>query len=487
MSSKLIMSTKGIDYYVFLDNENFATTFYASGSNSVTCRDYHPMCKGSFQINILNNIGSFSWEVTHKEQVLIKRFAEINRLLGNLLHSDLSNMMATQSIITSEYALSCGFYDCGTRSIEFHLANHDRSYVYITKNYSEWMKDLASKDPEFLDRPLNVLALPGAHDAGMFEISNFKLLLKNENFSNKLHSHLTDPLMHESMNFSDITDYLERIVINLACTQKDDIYTMLDLGIRYFDFRPGYCYGPLKNITEFKNKILHQHAFVPGYPYYDFLCDILKWLAAHPAEIVVVSLNFQDFEEFSMKPSIDDLIGLVSAAQSDTNTLNIAIGDKTDLSVIIRQLLDKNKRLIFLNQIEANSDAQKCDSYNESLYATTDVMNILTALDKMPSHPLNGEVYTVLQLQGTPTADTGACSTSILDAISLGSSDAMSPLMSTKAEFDHSIYPWLVDNVPDNFSSNSLLVFINDFVDNALVKHAIDITRKRIDLWTNVL
>lgn len=63
----------------------------------------------------------------------------------------------------------------------------------------------------------------------------------------------------------------------------------------------------------------------------------------------------------------------------------------------------------------------------------------------------------------------------------------MSPLMSTKADFDHSIYPWLVNNAPDNFSSNSLLVFINDFVDNALIKHAIDITRKRIDLWTNVL
>jgi len=76
----------------------------------------------------------------------------------------------------------------------------------------------------------------------------------------------------------------------------------------------------------------------------------------------------------------------------------------------------------------------------------------------MPSHPLNGKVYTVLQLQGTATANTGACSTSILDTISLESSDAMSPLMSTKADFDHSIYPWLVNNVPDYFSSNSLLV-----------------------------
>ena len=115
------------------------------------------------------------------------------------------------------------------------------------------MKDLATKDPEFLDRPLNVLALPGTHDAGMFEISNFKFLLKNEDLSNKLHSHLADPLVHQSINFSDIAKYLERIVINLACTQKDDISTMLNLGIRYFDFHPGYG-SVAKNLAILQNK-----------------------------------------------------------------------------------------------------------------------------------------------------------------------------------------------------------------------------------------
>jgi predicted phosphodiesterase len=293
------------------------------------------------------------------------------------------------------------------------------------------------------------------------------------------------------MSFSDITDHLERIVINLACTQKDDITTMLDLGIRYFDFRPGYCYGPLKNIPEFKNKIFHQHAFIPGYSYCKFLCDILNWLVAHPSEIVVVNLNFQGFEESSMKPSSDDLMGLVSAAQSYTNTPNITIGDKTDLSVIIRQLLDENKRLIFLNQIEASSDARKYDSYdgNRDKYATTNVDNILNALNQMQylppedkTHPEDKTYYTVLQLQGTATADLIACSTSILDAIGPFSSDAMSPLMSTKAAFDYSTYPWLMNNVPERFSPNTLLVFLNDFVDNALVKHSIDIILKRIDL-----
>lgn len=486
MSSKVIMPTKelmlnkGIDYYTFLDVDDFVVKF-SSDPNYVSYRDHHPMSKGSFQIDILTGNGNFSWEVSHTQQVLTKRFAEINHLLGNLLLSDLNNMMSTKPIINSDYVLSYGFYDCGTRSIETHLTNHDRSYVYLTKNYSEWMKDLASKAPNFLNSKLNALALPGAHDAGMFEISNFKLLLKNQDFSNKLHSHLKAPLMCESMSFSDITDHLERIVINLACTQKDDISTMLDLGIRYFDFRPGYCYGSLKSIPEFKDKIFHQHAFIPGYPYCDFLCDILNWLAVHPAEIVVVSLNFQGFEESSMKPSSDDLMGLVSAAQSYTNTLNITIGDKTDLSVIIRQLLDENKRLIFLNQIGASSDASKYDSYNDN-YATTDVNKILTILDNMNRSQQEGKDYTVLQLQGTATADPIACSTSIIDAIGPFSSDAMSPLMSTKAAFDYSTYPWLMNNVPEKFSPNVLLVFLNDFVDNALVKHSIDITLKRIDL-----
>ena len=112
--------------------------------------------------------------------------------------------------------------------------------MYLTGNYSEWMRDLANEHPEFLDKPLNVLALPGAHDAGMFETFNFKRLLENEDFVNKLNSRLANPLARKSMDFSDIGDYLERIVINMACTQKDNISTMLDLGIRYFDFRLGF-------------------------------------------------------------------------------------------------------------------------------------------------------------------------------------------------------------------------------------------------------
>jgi hypothetical protein len=475
------MLTKGIDYYTFLDTEDCRVTFCASNLTPVSYCASFPMCKGNFQIPG----GKFAWKAENADGILYTGFAEINPLVGNLSRSNLNNMMSTKSIITPKYSLSYGFYDCGMRTAANFLTNQEKSYVYLTHNYSEWMKDLARKNPQFLDRPLNVLALAGAHDAGMFETFNFKSLLKNEDFSNKFQLHIADSLAYSSTNFSDVSNYLERIVINLACTQKDDISTMLDLGIRYFDFRPGYCYEPFRDLSGIQHKIFHQHAFIPGYLFYDFLCDIFKWLAAHPEEIVVVNLNFQGFEEASMKPNIEDLVKLVQNAQLDTNTRNIAIGGKENLNETIRLLLNESKRLIFLNQIDVDSDALKYDSYNDEIYATIDVNDILTALDRMQWCQPKDDTYTVLQLQGTASADIKACSTSILDAMSLGSSDAMSLLMSNKAAFDNSTYPWLWSNVSNEFSPNSLLVFLNDFVDNALVKHAIDITCKRIYLWPN--
>ena len=154
--------------------------------------------KGNFQI--LG--GKFAWEVVNSSRVLFRRFAEIIPFAGNLLRSNLKNMMSTRSIVTPDYSLSYGFYDCGMRALANHLTNQDQSYVYLTGNYSEWMKDLASEKPEFLDRPLNVLALPGAHDAGMFETFNFKQLLDNKYFLEMIRSRLASPLARESKDIS---------------------------------------------------------------------------------------------------------------------------------------------------------------------------------------------------------------------------------------------------------------------------------------------
>jgi len=79
-----------------------------------------------------------------------------------------------------------------------------------------------------------------------------------------------------------------------------------------------------------------------------------------------------------------------------------------------------------------------------------------------------------LQLQGT-ASDLEA---GIISAI-VTMNDASSPLMSTKANFDQSTYPWLDAHVQSKFVKNKLIVFLNDYTDNALVDFASRITRQR--------
>lgn len=190
---------------------------------------------------------------------------------------------------------------------------------------------------------------------------------------------------------------------------------------------------------------------------------------------MVVSANFQGFHSDDMKPSVDTLNTYLTNALAATGTQNTIVpGDKNDLQTSIRNLIAAKKRLIFLNQVGAPDDASKYDSYNDS-YETTNVSNIITALNGMSASGQSAYVYTVLQLQGTATATSGGIFTSIASM-----SDASSPLMSTKPGFDHSTYPWLQQNVATTFQKNQLIVFLNDFADNALVSYGIGITKQRM-------
>lgn len=253
-----------------------------------------------------------------------------------------------------------------------------------------------------------------------------------------------------------------------AFTQKDNITTMLDLGIRYFDFRPGYCYMKLAS------GIYHQHNFIPGYGYENFLTDILNWLKSHPKEIVAVSLKFDGFANASMKPT-NTYLDQVARSTRDSVDLKIQFGDKNSLNTNYGDLLKNNQRLIFLNVVNWANDASPYDSYSDDRYATTNVSTIISALEDMSENFPASYDYTVLQLQGTASNIK-----SVLLSSGVTLSDTSSPLLSTKAKFDRSTYPWLIKNVPSRFPKTKLIVFLNDFADNALVDHSIEVTRQRV-------
>ncbi len=461
------MSSKGVDYYAYLSNNPFSVTFskpidWGRKTEEIPLSQINTMLGGNLQINQSDvqplQTGRFQWIARSGSNQLFNGYADINPIWGILGDSNMDVMLDTPSIINSDYALSYGFY--GSAPSENTLMNQNQSYVYLTDNYSTWMGDLIKAEPALSERPFSTFALPGAHDCGMFDPTEVKKILNNPIFKELLTELLGEKVaaLTESV--------LLRVIINLAFTQKDTIPTMLNLGTRYFDFRPGYCY---KNIAP---GIFHQHNFIPGYSYASFLNDVLIWLNEHPSELVVVSANFQGFASDEMKPTVETLNSMVVKAQSETHTQNIIIGDKSDRHTSIESLLQENKRLIFLNQIDAPNDASKYDSYNGDLYTTTDVNNILQALEDMQMSQQEKYDYTVLQLQGTASGLPAGIISALIN-------DSSSPLLATKANFDQSTYPWLAANVKNKFAKDNLIIFLNDYADNALADYASQITRQR--------
>ena len=98
---------------------------------------------------------------------------------------------------------------------------------------------------------------------------------------------------------------------------------------------------------------------------------------------------------------------------------------------------------------------------------------IIAALNNTLQQP--EKLWTLLQLQGTYTATADGVKSAVVTM-----SDASSPLLSTKACFDHKTYPWVIKstNVAERCGKNSL-VLLNNFVDNALTSHCCAITKQR--------
>lgn len=420
-------------------------------------------------IGLTEHTGRYRWTAETQSSSIASHFAEISPATGNLGRSDLYDMLETPSRTGPGWALSYGFYDSGPGI--GGLTNQDQSYIYLTDSQATWMGDLVRLSGGVsADTSFQSFVLPGAHDSGMFDLSAVRSILKDPArllpFLARLAAETNLALtVVERLGAPEIL----RTVINLAFTQKDTISTMLDLGVRYLDFRPGYTY--LSNDTT----LLHQHNFIPGYPYRSMLVDVLQWLAAHPSEIVVISPNFQGFQNVAMKPAPSVLAGvLADALDSSAQAGHISVGDKRDLSRPYSELVASNTRLIILAQVGDPGDASKYDSYLPGNYTTVDPNNILVALGKMSSAAEQNHDYTVAQLQGTASGIGGGIFTSIATI-----SDASSPLMSTKAAFDFVTYPWVQQNLVRNLSGNKLLVLLNDFCDNALAAVAAAMTVAR--------
>ncbi|WP_257829926.1 hypothetical protein [Burkholderia glumae] len=473
------MTTKGVDYYFYIASlPGTSITFSATDAGAskpkftdIMNSDSARWGTGNVQIGVagVGIYGEVKWSLYTNP--VIERRAKINPLTGNLGGGSLADMMKTSSYTGGGLNVSYGFYDAGVGVGD--LTNQDQVYCYFTGSMQNWMGDLVAQDASVNDAPFSSFVLPGAHDAGTFDLSAVKGLLAAGGAATTAFMSLLGPGAVLGAAVAGLTAAQATTAItNLAVTQKDDISTMLNLGCRYFDFRPGML---PKALQGFDGGIYHIHTAIPGYGYKAFLVDVLNWLQANPSEIVVVNANTAGFyDHASMDPSTDQLTkGLNDALNKTSST--VLIGSASDLSSSYSTLIAANKRLIFLNQIGEWYEASKYDSYNNS-YKTTNPDNIIKAISAMNEQGQTGNDFTVLQLQGTASG-TG---TAVVVAAALSQSYASSPLMSTKAKFDYTTYPWVATNVPLNLGNGQLVVLLNDFVDNVLATTAQQLTLQRI-------
>jgi len=477
------MASKGVDYY-FVNTSSHTLSASATNTNgsyalspiTVTSTSSQLMttenCQITWEFPYIDPYGGFSFSTNTTPSKSVTE--SINAVTGNT-SGPLESMMDTPSLIGSDFCLSYGFFDAGTGS-GTGLTNQDQIYVYLTPSQKNWMGTLAAANPSVNNAPLASFVLPGAHDAGTYDLTQVNTLCATTAGVAALASTILSWIPGATIVLGLAALQLKGVVVGEAVTQKDNAVTMLDLGCRYFDFRPGYAPSEIKTIVP---DLYHIHNVVPGKTYQGFLQDVMTWLIANPSEIVVVSLGTAGFYDHStMDPSTATLQTEFLEAQQAAGATSLQIGSASDLQTSYSSLIAANKRLFFLNQPGLNwFPAKKYDSYNDDDYSTTDPSKIIKALKAMTKSGQENVDYTVLQLQATATNQNVVHN---VIALADSMSNAYEPLMSTKPHMDSCTYPWLLDNVVANLSHDNLLVLLNDFVDNALAgSMASDLTLQR--------
>ncbi|KAL8276095.1 hypothetical protein RQP46_011510 [Phenoliferia psychrophenolica] len=433
--------------------------------------------------------------VSHEGERIFDRWVKINPALGaatgpRLVSTRLSTVIFDQ---TREMTINVGFFDAGvTRAKEL--------YIYASHCKKTWLGDLIAENPLIRQVPFSQLALAGAHDAGMLGDIDSRLLqfIKDGDVHDDV-GVIAKALPFVQTLLSVLKTFnfrTARILENMANTQKDSIPDQLAMGVRFFDFRPGYCL--YDSVSGLQGELHHQHAIVPGEPYLMFLIHVLNFLGENPSEIVFFEIKSDGFailtssidpatgkpRVITMVPTLEELEATFQRARTSAGSeaaRAVVVGSPEDLERPIGELLNENRRLIIADRVHFPDAWPRADSYSHEAYDTDDPQKVMAALkttyDAAASRAAKkeGPAATIYQLQATPTAqiwaDVGA---------SLSYSEASSLLVWSKCRMDRVTYSWIAGLT---FIDAGNVIFLNDFVDGALVEHAVEKTKERCTIW----
>jgi hypothetical protein len=325
------------------------------------------------------------------------------------------------------------------------------------------------------NRPFTRLVLPAAHDVGMNSMDSTDAVLR------KVGGAVVGTLINDNRVLTALADTISRdaiaaiapnIVFSLAITQKDSLDSMLQVGARYFEFRPAHLHRAVVPTGALPDRLYFQHSAIPGMAYDAFLSGVVGFLRAHPGEIVVVQLRWDGVPEACARPSDDEKRQYLDEALRQAGGGEIVAGNLDDLKrSSIGQLRRDRKRLIMLDSVDSLS------TYTDEGNATLNGDSIVAALPRvLTADNQRGKAFVNIQCQATASNITKAVVYSVLEA-----SVTTSVLLATKGVCDSKTLPWCRDNVLRTCELDQLVVMMNDFIDGGTADVAVQLSRQRLE------
>ncbi|KAH7416703.1 PLC-like phosphodiesterase [Cadophora sp. MPI-SDFR-AT-0126] len=444
------MPSKGVQCYSYVCVPGCQIEFSVPGTTIVrnTQRQYisdhlevdKKNIKGPFNFS-----GTFSFRVTQNGNEIANEKISINVLTGNLEGGTLKTMANQASIVRNDVIVSYGYYDAGPGVAG--LPNRDQCYV----------------------TPFSKLFLPAAHDIGMNSMQSSDAVISSDALVNVLTT--IDPVFAKIANMMAhpaVMAIAPNIVRGLAITQKDTLPAILAIGARYFEFRPAYLHNVIRGKTAIPDVLYFSHSAIPGMPFAEFLSDVVKFLVAHPDEIVVTQLRWDGVPAECAHPSNEDIGRYISTALAPTNG-SIVQGSLDDmLRLSIADLRAQKKRLILFTPSDSFS------TYTDAANATLTGDSIIAEFNAITPEKQRGKPFTNLQCQATATNVPEAVAYSVLAA-----NASSSCLLATKPICDAKTLPWIQGN-GGRLDGGQLVVVMNDFLEGATADVCVEWCRRRL-------
>jgi len=468
------MPSKGVQAYTFISAPGCEVEYSVPG-NQLTRNELNTFFNDHFEVDKehisgLHFSGKFSFTVRKDGQELTTQYVEVNSVTGNL-EGGTMNVMAQQITINKGDVLICYcFYDAGAGFAG--LPDAHQCNVTVTPNHADWMGQVAAPGSPQAGQKFSKLVIPAAHDMGMNSMQTPDELIQ------KVGGPFLETLKGAFKVFAEATAKVgtevalklaPNIISALAITQKDPLPNVLDLGARYFEFRPAHIFDKFKPYCGLPDELYFMHGPIPGMLYKQFLSDVVSFLQAHSNEIIVVHLRWDGVPGECAHPNDQELSDVLNGAVGPTNG-GIHPGNLDDLlNRTIDELRQQGKRLIVIPPTDNYS------TYTDEGNATLNGDSIIAEFEKLSPEVVGGKPFTNIQCQATAS--------NIKDVIIhsvVASNVSNSCLLATKPICDSKTLPWIRQNAFGRLQPEQLTVIMNDFFDGATAEVAIGLSKERL-------